>query len=66
MITTKPLPEALVLTPDFPPEIGGIQLLIARIVGGLTRYRPFVVTVAADGARGSTGGRASRWRERRP
>ena len=51
MITTKPLPEALVLTPDFPPEIGGIQLLIARIVAGLTRYRPFVVTVAADGAR---------------
>ncbi len=51
MTTAKRPSEAIVLTPDFPPEVGGIQLLIARIVEGLTRYDPCVVTVAAEGGR---------------
>lgn len=38
------------LTPDFPPDIGGIQTLVFRVVAGLTRFRPTVVTVANNEA----------------
>lgn len=44
------MPEVLVLTPDFPPRIGGIQTLVWRLAAGLTRFRPRVVTLAAVGA----------------
>ena len=44
-------PEVLVLTPDFPPGIGGIQTLVSRIVAGFTRFRPRVVTLSAAGGR---------------
>jgi phosphatidyl-myo-inositol dimannoside synthase len=43
-------PTVLVLTPDFPPEIGGIQTLVLRVAKGLTHFRPLVVTIAAEGA----------------
>jgi phosphatidylinositol alpha-1,6-mannosyltransferase len=43
-------PLALVLTPDFPPEFGGIQLLMYRLVSHFARVRPSVVTVRSAGA----------------
>lgn len=39
------------LTPDFPPAVGGIQTLVWRLVSGLTRFRPRIVTLAGDGDR---------------
>lgn len=50
MTGTPLVPEVLVLTPDFPPKIGGIQTLVYRLVAGLSHFRPRVVTVATDGA----------------
>lgn len=47
-----PEPRVLVLTPDFPPAPGGIQLLMHRIVRHLHRLRVRVVTVDGPGARG--------------
>ncbi len=43
-------PRVLVLTPDFPPAPGGIQLLVHRIVRHAHRLRPRVVTLDAPGA----------------
>jgi phosphatidyl-myo-inositol dimannoside synthase len=43
-------PDVLVLTPDFPPGIGGIQTLVWRLVTGFTRFQPCVVAMAADGS----------------
>jgi phosphatidylinositol alpha-1,6-mannosyltransferase len=40
----------LVLTPDFPPVRGGIQVLVHRTVSHLPSLRPRVVTFAVDGA----------------
>ncbi len=37
------MPEVLVVTPDFPPEIGGIQTLTSRLASSFTRYRPSVL-----------------------
>lgn len=37
-------PTVLVLTPDFPPAFGGIQLLMRRLVEHCTRLAPRVVT----------------------
>jgi len=42
-------PRILVLTPDFPPARGGIQVLIHRVVSGWERVVPTVVTLKADG-----------------
>jgi phosphatidylinositol alpha-1,6-mannosyltransferase len=42
--------EVLVLTPDFPPEIGGVQTVAFRVTEGMTRFRPRVVTVSSRGA----------------
>jgi phosphatidyl-myo-inositol dimannoside synthase len=44
-------PAVLILTPDFPPQVGGIQTLVARIAAGLEHFRPLVVTSAASGGR---------------
>jgi phosphatidylinositol alpha-1,6-mannosyltransferase len=41
---------ALVLTPDFPPEFGGIQLLMYQLVSHFARVNPAVVTVKSSGA----------------
>jgi phosphatidylinositol alpha-1,6-mannosyltransferase len=46
-----PEPRVLVLTPDFPPAPGGIQLLVHRIVRHADRLRVRVVTVDGPGAR---------------
>jgi len=45
------LPRLLVLTPDFPPRRGGIQILAHRVVAGLRRFEPIVVTPDGPGAR---------------
>jgi phosphatidylinositol alpha-1,6-mannosyltransferase len=45
-------PRVLVLTPDFPPAPGGIQLLIHRIVRHADRLRVRVVTLNGPDARG--------------
>jgi len=42
------MPDVLVLTPDFPPEKGGIQILVHRVVSSWTRIRPMVVTLDSD------------------
>ncbi len=44
-------PRLLVITPDFPPARGGIQISIHRIVAGLQRLEPHVVTLDQPGAR---------------
>ena len=66
--------RALVLTPDFPPAPGGIQLVMSRLVANLERVEPRVVTLAfgsepltaptgvavvAAGSRGRTGNKIS-------
>jgi phosphatidylinositol alpha-1,6-mannosyltransferase len=43
-------PRLLVLTPDFPPAYGGIQLLVRRVVENLERFEPRVVALDQDGA----------------
>lgn len=45
-------PRVLVLTPDFPPTPGGIQLLVHRIVRHANRLRVRVVTLDGPGGRG--------------
>ncbi len=45
------LPRVLVITPDFPPAKGGIQILSQRVVSGLHGLAPTVVTLGhADAA----------------
>jgi hypothetical protein len=43
-------PTVLVLTPDFPPSFGGIQLLMRRLVEHCTRLAPRVLTFDQSGA----------------
>ena len=40
-----PKPRLLVLTPDYPPRPGGIQLVAHRLVHHFTRVDPLVVTI---------------------
>jgi phosphatidyl-myo-inositol dimannoside synthase len=42
--------RVLVLTPDFPPEFGGIQLLMYRLVSHFEQIAPIVVTVRSPGS----------------
>ena len=43
-------PRLLVLTPDFPPAPGGIQLLTHRVAAGMTGFQTTVLTFDAPGA----------------
>lgn len=43
-------PRVLVLTPDFPPAKGGIQILCQRIVSWLRTFEPTVVTLGHPAA----------------
>jgi phosphatidyl-myo-inositol dimannoside synthase len=43
-------PRLLVLTPDFPPERGGIQVLVHGLLMGLRRFQTRVVTLDSPGA----------------
>ena len=43
-------PRVLVVTPDFPPELGGIQTLVHRIVRHADRLRTRVIALPAPGA----------------
>jgi phosphatidylinositol alpha-1,6-mannosyltransferase len=45
-------PDVLVLTPDFPPDKGGIQVLVHRIVSSWTRLDPRVITLRSQDAEG--------------
>jgi phosphatidylinositol alpha-1,6-mannosyltransferase len=47
----EPRPRALVLTPDFPPAKGGVQLLLHRIVSNWSSLEPTVVTLGPSTAR---------------
>ena len=42
-------PRVLVLTPDFPPSHGGIQLLVHRVVAGWDEIDTTVVTLTGNG-----------------
>ena len=42
--------RALLLTPDFPPMTGGIQLVMQRLVEGLKTIDVQVVTLTVPGA----------------
>jgi phosphatidyl-myo-inositol dimannoside synthase len=44
-------PSVLVITPDFPPAKGGIQILSYRIVSSFRTLKPTVVTLAHPAAR---------------
>ena len=44
------VPRLLVLTPDFPPARGGIQILLHRLVAGLEGFDTRVVSLAVEGA----------------
>lgn len=44
-------PRLLVLTPDFPPARGGIQVLAHRLAGGLQGFQTKVVSRDSSGAR---------------
>lgn len=44
--------RALVLTPDFPPVHGGIQLLVHRMVSNLSELQPRIVGLGGAGAAG--------------
>jgi phosphatidylinositol alpha-1,6-mannosyltransferase len=39
------VPRVLILTPDYPPALGGIQTLVHRVVRGFTTLEAHVVTV---------------------
>jgi phosphatidylinositol alpha-1,6-mannosyltransferase len=49
----RPRPEALLLTPDFPPAPGGAQRLLHRLAADAARVGFRVVTTARAGAPGS-------------
>lgn len=51
MSSRAPRPRLLLLTPDFPPARGGIQLLTSRLATGLTGFDTKVITLGAAGAR---------------
>ncbi|HWX96144.1 MAG TPA: glycosyltransferase, partial [Solirubrobacteraceae bacterium] len=44
-------PRLLVLTPDFPPSRGGIQLLVHRLVTGMSGFETRVVALDSEHAR---------------
>ena len=44
------LPRVLVLTPDYPPATGGIQLLMHRVFAAAPRLHTRIVTLGGDGA----------------
>src|ERR1019366_8625881 len=44
-------PQVLVITPDFPPEEGAIQILSHRIVSSMRTFEPTVVTLGAANAK---------------
>jgi phosphatidylinositol alpha-1,6-mannosyltransferase len=42
--------RVLVVTPDFPPAKGGIQILVQEVVRGLKEHEPTVIALDTDGA----------------
>jgi phosphatidylinositol alpha-1,6-mannosyltransferase len=44
------LPRVMVITPDFPPAKGGIQILTHRVVSAMRELEPIVVTLGQPGA----------------
>src|ERR1035438_10349457 len=50
MATPTHKPRLLVLTPDFPPAPGGIQLLTYRLAAGMSGFDPRVLALDGPGA----------------
>lgn len=50
-LSDEQTPRLLVLTPDFPPARGGIQVLLQRLLEGLGGFDVRVVTLDGEGAR---------------
>ena len=50
----RPKPRLLVVTPDYPPTPGGIQLLMQRLAEGLTGFETRVVTLSPTEASADT------------
>ncbi len=46
------VPRALIITPDFPPAPGGIQLLVHRLASNLTALSPEVIALGVPGDAG--------------
>jgi phosphatidyl-myo-inositol dimannoside synthase len=44
------MPRLLIITPDFPPAVGGIQVLVHRLAAGLSGFDIRVVTLEQSGA----------------
>lgn len=59
-------PRLLILTPDFPPARGGIQVLVHRLVEGLAGFEVRVVTLDSPGAAGFDAQAGIRVRRVRP
>ena len=49
--TTRARPRLLILTPDFPPDHGGVQALVHGLAHALTGFEREVVTLDTPGAR---------------
>jgi phosphatidyl-myo-inositol dimannoside synthase len=45
-----PRPRLLIITPDFPPAPGGIQVMAHRLAAGMNRFETSVVALDCDGA----------------
>jgi phosphatidyl-myo-inositol dimannoside synthase len=43
-------PRVLIITPDFPPAPGGIQIMAHRLAAGMKRLEPLTVTLDCPGA----------------
>ena len=49
--TTRGRPRLLILTPDFPPTPGGVQVLVHRLALAMTGFQIEVLTLESPGAR---------------
>ena len=47
-----PRPRLLILTPDFPPAPGGIQVVAHRLAAGISGFQTRVLAPDSPGARG--------------
>jgi phosphatidylinositol alpha-1,6-mannosyltransferase len=71
LVASTPDVRVLVVTPDYPPTVGGIQVLTHGLVSHFSRVRPRVVTLATAGAEAFDRGagvdvhRVRKWRESR-
>jgi phosphatidyl-myo-inositol dimannoside synthase len=62
LLDSRSKPRLLLITPDFPPAQGGIQVLVHRLAVGLRGFETRVIALDSPGARGydATSGVATR------